>query len=82
MKVDAYYVPRSYLLVMIKHVYESMWGGTCALVGVTGVASAVNMRESSAIHLGFLPYFVASLGINKNTMLSESGCDLGHYLHD
>ena len=24
MKVDAYYVPRSYLLVMIKHVYESV----------------------------------------------------------
>jgi hypothetical protein len=35
--VDVYYVPRSYLLVMIKHVYESVCGGTCALVGVTGV---------------------------------------------
>ena len=53
MKVDAYYVPRSYLLVLIKHVYESVCGGTCALDGVTGVASAVNVRESSAIHLGF-----------------------------
>ena len=36
MNIDAYYVPRSYLLVMIKHVYESVCGGTCALVGVTG----------------------------------------------
>ena len=36
MKVDAYYVLRSYNLVMIKHVYESVCGGTCALVGVTG----------------------------------------------
>ena len=71
MKIDAYYVPRSCLLVMIKHVYESVCGGTCALVGVMGVASAVNLRESSTIHLGFLPYFVASLGINKNTFLLE-----------
>ena len=37
MKLDAYYVHRSYILVMIKHVYESVCGGTCALVGVTGV---------------------------------------------
>ena len=37
MKVDAYYVPRSYILVMMKHVYESVCGGTCALVGVTGL---------------------------------------------
>ena len=36
MKVDAYYVPHSCLLVLIKLVYESMCGGTCALVGVTG----------------------------------------------
>ena len=36
MKVDAYYVPRSCLLVLIKHVYESVCGGTCALDGVTG----------------------------------------------
>jgi hypothetical protein len=35
--VDAYYVPRSCLLVIIKHIYESVCGGTCALVGVTGV---------------------------------------------
>ena len=33
------------------------------------MASAVNVRESSAIHLGVLPYFVVSLGINKNNML-------------
>ena len=71
MKVDAYYVPRSYLLVLIKHVCENVCGGTCALDGVTGVASAVNVRESSAIHLGVLPYFVTSLGINKNTLLPE-----------
>jgi hypothetical protein len=32
-----YYVPRCCLLVMIKHVYESVCGGMCALVGVTGV---------------------------------------------
>ena len=71
MKVDAYYVPRSYLLVLINHVYESVCGVMCVLVGVTGVASAVNVRESSAIHLGVLPYFVASLGIKKNTLLPE-----------
>ena len=35
MSIDAYYVPRSCLLVLIKHVYESVCGGTCALVGVT-----------------------------------------------
>jgi len=36
MSIDAYYVPRSCLLVMIKHVYESVCGVMCALVGVTG----------------------------------------------
>ena len=36
MSIDAYYVPRSYLLFVIKHAYESVCGGTCALVGVTG----------------------------------------------
>ena len=45
MSIDAYYVPRSCLLVMIKHVYESVCGVMC------------------------LPYFVTSLGINKNTLL-------------
>ena len=55
MKVDAYYVPHSCLLVLIKHVYESVCGGTCVLVGVTGVASAVNVRDSSVIHLDVLP---------------------------
>ena len=34
--IDAYYVPRSYLLVMIKHVYEGVCGVMCALVGATG----------------------------------------------
>ena len=36
MSIDAYYVPRSCLLVLIKHVYERVCGETCALVGVTG----------------------------------------------
>ena len=58
MKVDAYYVPHSFLIVLIKHVYESVCGGTCVLVGVMGVASAVNVRESSMIHLGVLPYLL------------------------
>ena len=34
MKVDAYYVPHSCLLVLIKLVYESMCGGMCVFVGV------------------------------------------------
>ena len=29
--------PVSYIFVVIKHVYESVCGGACALVGVTGV---------------------------------------------
>ena len=52
MKVDAYYVPRSYLLVMIKHVYESMWGGTCALVGVTGGGSCSERERKFCDPLG------------------------------
>ena len=35
MNIDADYVPRSYSLVMIKHVYESVCGVMCALVGIT-----------------------------------------------
>ena len=35
MKVDAYCVPRSCLFVLIKHVYESVCGVMCVLVGVT-----------------------------------------------
>ena len=31
MKVDEYYVPCSCLLVLIKHVYESVYGGTCEI---------------------------------------------------
>ena len=42
MNIDAYHVPRSYSLVMIKHVYEGVCGVTCALVAVTGVVSAVS----------------------------------------
>ena len=36
MNIDAYYVPHSYLLVMIKHVYDSVCGVMCELVGVLG----------------------------------------------
>jgi hypothetical protein len=61
--VDAYYVPRSCLLVMIKHVYESACGGTCALVGVTG--GDYSREDSPLESLGCLPYFVASLEIKK-----------------
>ena len=43
--------------------------GTCALDGVTGVDNAVNVTANSVVHLGFLPYFFASLGIKKNTLL-------------
>ena len=73
MKVDPYYVPCSCLPFLIKHVYESLCGGTCALVGVTGVASVVNVRESSVIHLGSLPYFGASLGIKKYLAIGVVG---------
>ena len=43
MKVDAYYVPCSYLLVLIKRVYESVCGVMCALVGVTGSGECVKL---------------------------------------
>ena len=36
MSIDAYYVHRSFILVMIKHVYGGVCGVMCALVGVTG----------------------------------------------
>ena len=68
MKVDAYYVPRSCALVLIKHVYESVCGVMCALVGVTGVTSAVKVREVPRSTWICLPYFVVSLGIKKNTL--------------
>jgi hypothetical protein len=61
--IDVYHVPRSCLLVMIKHVYESVCGGTCALVGVTG--GDFSGKDSPLESLGCLPYFVASLGIKK-----------------
>jgi hypothetical protein len=50
---------------MMKHVYESVCGGTCALFGVTrgDYSGEDNPLES----LGCLPYFVASLGIKKIT---------------
>ena len=31
MSIDAYYVPRSCLLVLIKHVYESLCGGNVCI---------------------------------------------------
>ena len=43
MSIDAYYVPRSCLLVMIKLVYESVCGVMCALVGVTGSGECVKL---------------------------------------
>jgi hypothetical protein len=61
--VDAYYVPRSCLVVMIKHVFESVCGGTCALVRVTG--GDYSGKYSPWESLVFLPNFVASLGIKK-----------------
>jgi hypothetical protein len=45
-----YYVPRSCLLDLIKHVYEGMWGGMCVLVGVTGVITMG--RTIIGFHLG------------------------------
>ena len=69
MKVDAYYVPHFCLLILIKFVYEIMCGGTCTLVGVTRGGSCGASERSSAMNFGILPYFVASLGIKKNTML-------------
>jgi hypothetical protein len=48
---------------MIKHVYDSVWGGTCALVGVTG--GDFSREDSPLESLGCLSYFVASLGIKK-----------------
>jgi hypothetical protein len=48
---------------MIKHVYESVCGGTCALVGVTG--DDFSGEDSPLESIGCLPYFVASLEIKK-----------------
>jgi hypothetical protein len=65
--VDAYYVPRSYLLVLIKHVYESACGGTCALVGVTG--GDLSGEDSPWVSLGCLPYLSYLTRNKENTML-------------
>jgi hypothetical protein len=56
--VDVYYVPRSCLLVMIKHVYESMCVGICALVGVTGVIilGRTVLWSHLGVYLTLLPY--------------------------
>jgi hypothetical protein len=48
---------------MIKHVYKSVCGGTCVLVGVTG--GDFSGDDSPSESLGCLPYIVASLGIKK-----------------
>ena len=37
------------------HMYEGVWGGTCALVGVTGGGECGESDRSSAIQLGILP---------------------------
>ena len=71
MKVDAYHVPHSFLLDLIHLVYESVCGVKCALVGVIKGWLCGESERISVSHLGFLPYFVASLGIKRNTMLSE-----------
>ena len=61
MSIDAYYVPRSCLLVMIKHVYEGVCGVMCALVGVTGGGecgklTTVISRSSWVFYLTLLPH--------------------------
>jgi hypothetical protein len=48
---------------MIKHIYESVCGGTCVLVGVTG--GDYSGEDSPWVSLGCLPYFITSLGIKK-----------------
>jgi hypothetical protein len=48
---------------MIKHVYKSMCGGTCAIVVEMG--GDFSEEDSPSESLGCLPYFVASLGIKK-----------------
>ena len=61
MSIDAYYVPRSYLLVMIKHVYEGVCGVMCALVGVTGGGECGKLtteisRSTWVFYLTLLPH--------------------------
>ena len=61
MCIDAYYVPCSYLLVMIKHVYEGVCGVMCALVGVTGGGecgklTTVISRSTWVFYLTLLPH--------------------------
>jgi hypothetical protein len=75
--VDAYYVPCSCLLVLIKHVYEGVYGGTCVLVGVTG--GEYYGDDNPRVSLGCLPYFVASLGIKKIPCYGYLWCDLTKY---
>jgi hypothetical protein len=48
---------------MIKHVYESVCGGKCALVGVMG--GDYSGEDIPLESPECLPYFVASLGIKK-----------------
>ena len=61
MSIDAYYVPRSYILVMIKHVYEGVCGVMCALVGLTGGGecgklTTVISRSTWVFYLTLLPH--------------------------
>ena len=61
MSIDAYYVPRSYIFVMIKHVYEDVCGVMCALVGVTGGGECGKLttlisRSTWVFYLTLLPH--------------------------
>ena len=61
MSIDAYYVPRSCLLILIKHVYESVCGVMCALVAVTGSGecgklTTVISRSTWVFYLTLLPH--------------------------
>jgi hypothetical protein len=58
---------RSCLLVMIKHVYESVCGGTCALVGVT--RGDLSGKDSPWVSLACLSYLSYLTRDKENTML-------------
>jgi hypothetical protein len=68
--IDAYHIPHSCLLVMIKHVYKSVCGGTCVLVRV--MEGDYYGEDSPSVSLECLPYFVTSLGIKKIPCYSVS----------
>ena len=83
MKVDAYYVPHSCITRSDQScLWEHVRGNVCISWSDEGVASAVKVTEVPRSTWVSQPYFVASLGINKNTMLPGMWCDHGHTLHD